>query len=283
MKKVVLLVFILLFCAATGQGLYHLKKGFSCRRIHSLGMAASQSWGKEVDEILTQPFYYVGRGRQCFAFASSDGQYILKFPRTDIYKIPLWARVLPFSSYRQTIEMERQCRESFVLGSFALAFDHLKEQTGVIALHIGQSQEKGKILNLVDALGCKHRLPLEKVSFVLQHKHPIWSKAFSDALQANDRARAEKILNALLLIVAERAQKGILNRDRSFLRNYGFDGERAYQIDVGSFFCKPELSPDAIYQKSIRDSLDPVQEWLAQKDPDMKLYLDQRLKEILSE
>ncbi len=281
MKKVIVLLLLLVFCGSVGQGLYKLKKGFSCRRLQPIDLVADGNFSDEVNRALEQTFTYVGRGRQCFAFASVDGHYILKFPRTDIYKTPLWARALPVAKYRNALEAEHTKREKFVFNSFHLSAQELKGETGVIALHLGQSASSGKILTLIDALGCTHRLPLEKVSFILQHKHPIWTQAFLRSLEQGDRPHAKTILDAFLDVVVDRARKGILNKDRSFLRNYGFDGAKAYQIDVGSFYRKPELSPEAIYQKSVRDSLDPVQEWLAVKDPEMKQYLDQQLQKFL--
>jgi hypothetical protein len=281
MKKVIYLVLILLFSLSIGQGLYSLKKGFSCRRIHALSLTASDDFSEEVNLALEQTFHYLGRGRQCFAFASEDGRYVLKFPRTDIYKTPLWARALPVHSYRKALETEHSRRERFVLESFHISATELQSQTGTLALHIGQSAPKGSVLKVVDALHCRHHLPLEKVSFILQRKHPIWTKAFTDSLEKGDKKKAEMILDALVEVIVERGKKGILNKDRSFLRNYGFDGVKAYQIDIGSFFRKADLSLDAAYQKSVIDSLDPVQEWLLLKSPEMKLYLDEKLKKLL--
>ncbi len=280
-RKLAILLALLLFCALAGEGLYLAKDGFSARRIHSLDYEVAENWGEEAERALELTFHYIGRGRQCFAFASEDGKYVLKFPRTDIYKTPFWARALPVHSYRTELEENHRRREEFILNSFRISFDELKDQTALLAVHLGQSTPKGKKLTLIDASGSKYRLPLEKTSFVLQYKQPILMKSFSAALERGERKEAEKILDALLAAVVERANKGILNRDRSFLRNYGFDGSKAYQIDVGSFFRSQDLDPSMAYHKSVRDSMEPVQEWLAENSPEMLDYLNSKLKEIL--
>lgn len=279
-KKLAIILGLILFCSTVAEGLYLAKDGFSCRRIHSLDYQITENWDEEIDNVLEQTFHYLGRGRQCFAFASNDGKYVLKLPRTDIYKTPFWARVLPVQSYRFQLEAKRRIREKFILNSFQISFDELKRETGLLAIHLGQSPSKGKKLTLIDASGSKHRLPLEKTSFVLQYKQPILMEAFSAALQKGAPKEAERILDALLIVVVERAKKGILNRDRSFLRNYGFDGEKAYQIDVGSFFRNQNLDPIAAYQKSICDSIDPIQEWLTLNAPEMATYLNIQLKKL---
>jgi hypothetical protein len=281
MKRLIFLVFLLAFCAGVGKGLYYFKKGFSPRRIHSLEKVVAENWDQEASEALSQTFHYIGRGRQCFAFASEDGKYVVKLPRTDIYKIPLWARALSTESYREQLRADRAEREEFILNSIQIAFEELKNQTALLAVHLGQSASKGKKLTLIDAIGCKHQLPLEKTSFVLQYKHPILMKAFQEALQKGDRKEAERILDAFIATVFERGEKGILNRDRSFLRNYGFDGERAYQIDVGSFFRKEELGQKEAFQKSVCDSMDAVKEWLAKTDPDMLQIFSHKLEKEL--
>lgn len=280
MKKILSILLLLFVSIYTGKALHFLKDGFSARRIHSLAYAVAEDFSDEARNALQQTYHYIGRGRQCFAFASKDDKYVLKFPRTDIYKLPLWVRALPVNAYRKKLEANHKVREAFILNSFKISYEELQEQTGILAVHLGQSFSKGQFLTLVDAAKCKHRLPLESSSFVLQYKRPILMKAFSEAMQKNSLRQAEKILDALLTAIVERASHGILNRDRSFLRNYGFDGEKAYQIDVGSFFKSPHLPPNEAYQKSIRDSVDPVRDWLSQNSPEMIPYLNQKLKEI---
>ncbi len=275
MRKAFFLLILILFCAAIGETLYFLKDGFSARRIQSLSLPTPFPSDPESTAALAQTYRYLGRGRQCFAFASEDNRYVLKLPRTDIYKTPLWVRLLPLKAYQQRLEADHLERQQFILDSFLLSFHELPEQTGLLALHLGQSAAPHS-LTLIDALGCKHSISLGKTPFALQRKQPLWLPAFSAAL-ANNRSEAKRLLDALLDVIVERGQKGILNRDRSFRRNYGFDGTRAYQIDVGSFFRKPELSPKATFQKSVRDSVDPIQEWLAQTDPQMLAYLNEQL------
>ncbi|HSX38112.1 MAG TPA: hypothetical protein VLE95_04695, partial [Chlamydiales bacterium] len=231
----------------------------------------------EAEQALTQTYSYIGRGRQCFAFASEDGKYVVKLPRTDIYKLPLWVRVLPFPSLRNRMRIDRAEREKFIIDSMHIAFEELQEQTAILAIHLGQSASKNKKLTLIDALGCKHLLPLEKTSFVLQYKRPILMKAFQEARRTGDTPQAQRILDALIAAVVDRAEKGILNRDRSFLRNYGFDGHKAYQIDIGSFFRIEGMPKDTAKHKSINDSMDAVKEWLTTNDPEMLPYLNEKL------
>lgn len=277
MKQFFVLLCLSLLSIGTGQGLYHLKKGFTPRRIHVLERKASDNWNSGAAQALSQTYTYIGRGRQCFAFGSADGKYVVKLLRTDIYKLPLWLRALPFPSLREKMRTRQAQREQFIVNSMQIAFDDLQSQTGVLAVHLGQSPSKGQTLHLIDAMGCNLHLPLEKTAFVLQLKQPLLMHAFQAALQKGDRAEARKILDALLAAVIERGKKGILNKDPSFLRNYGYDGYRAYQIDVGSFF----RMEDTPLHQSIHYTMNPIRSWMAKTDPEMLHYLNQQLAAAL--
>lgn len=281
MMRLILFIFgLFLSTSLIGRGIYTLKKGFSPRRLQPLEEIASPNFSPEAKAALEKSYRYLGRGRQCFAFVSDDDRYVLKFPRTDIYATPFWLRALPLKKMRNSLKKNHQERQRFILESFRLANEELHDQTGMIAYHMGKS-DCSQTLTVIDALGCKHRMKAGKTSFVLQHKQPLWTEAFLKALDQDKKEEAKLILNALIQTIAERASKSILNRDRSFLRNYGFDGKKAYQIDVGSFFKTDQLSQEEIYSKSVRDSIDPIQEWLNDLDPEMLAYLNHHLDLIL--
>ena len=279
MKQLASIFFLILISLFVGKGSYYLKDGFTMRRIHSLSYHVEHVFHDEVYEALAQPFFYLGRGRQCFAFESRDGRHVLKLPRTDIYKTPFWMRVLPLNALRKHLEQKHQVSATFIVESIRLAQEELGFQTGIIASHLGQSAPSPIRLHLVDALSCHYHPLLYKTPFILQKKQPLLIPIFLNALKQNHLEESKKILEALLDVIVKRAKKGILNRDRSFLRNYGFDGTYAYQIDVGSFFQTKEMTPEMIYQKSVRDSTDPIREWLAQINPQMRITFDQLLQE----
>lgn len=276
--KIIFRLFLLFICSLSiGKGLYILRDGFSPRRLAYFNSTETSAVSEETKKILSQPFYFLGRGRQCFAFESHDGKYVLKCPRTDIYKLPFWARVLPVKDYRERSLSDKAYRHQFVFNSFHLAKEELQEETGTIAIHLGKSEPTNQQIILIDSLGIKHEVPLQTTIFILQHKRTLWTPVFLEAKKNHNTNEQKRLLNALVDIVIQRAKKGILNRDRSFLRNYGFDGMKAYQIDVGDFFRLKEWDQTHVFQKAVRDTLAPVQEWLAETDPQMLDLLNARL------
>lgn len=250
------------------------------RRLQALPEMSVEAVSPQIAEILSKPFRFLGRGRQCFAFESLDGLYILKCPRTDIYRIPFWARLLPVQKRRQEMQRDKLYRKTFVWNSFRLAKTALSQETGTIALHLGTSPVYQGDLTLIDALGFTVHIPLHKTCFILQYKHKLWTPQFLHAHKTGNTAEKKRLLNALIDAMEKRARKGILNRDRSFLRNYGFDGVCAYQIDIGDFYKLPTWYPEQVFLKSVHDSAAPVQEWLATLDPSLLEMVKERLNAL---
>lgn len=276
MRKIFAFLLLLAFCAGAGKGVYWARKGFNIRKVREPVHARLEFWNEEADLALAQKYRFLGRGRQCFAFESEDGKYVVKLPRTDIYQIPAWLRFSPFENLKKQYAKQRGEQERFILQSFRIAYEELHEQTGTLALHIGHTGSKtGKRISLIDRLGCSFHLPVETTTFVLQTKHPILMKAFLAAREKGERHEAERILSAFIDIVVDRGKRGIWNRDESFLRNYGFDGEKAFQIDIGSFYHKEDGLA------SIKDTMHPVRTWLVKTDPSFLPFFDNTLQSKL--
>lgn len=274
MKRVAAFLLLCLFSLTIAQGLYKVRQGFSLRRIQNAW--SNPVLSEETQNILSQPFHYLGRGRQFFAFASQDDRYVLKILRTDIHRPSFFARSFFSQSQISKIQKEKQNRNRFTTNSMILAKQELPELTGILDLHIGnnslfpfspspwkQKKESSLKIQLIDNFGISQQIPVEAITFALQKKQAgIWSKSLSKALREKDLERASSLMDQLIANVAERARLGILNKDASFLKNYGENGEITFNIDIGSFYRSDTEDPSIVYQKSVFDSLDPVQQWL---------------------
>jgi hypothetical protein len=280
MRKLTCLFGIIFFCATVGKTWHWAKDGFSIVRTKVWENGLSETLGEEAVRALEQPFHYLARGHQCYAFESEDGQFVIKLPRTDRYRLPFWLRSinLPIlANYREKIRTDLSRRETFILESFRIAYEELRGQTALLAMHLQISENLGKTVVIFDRLGRSYQLPLHQTAFILQRKKAILMNVFQEALQCGERATAEQMLDAFLEVIAERAKHGILNKDPSFLKNFGFGDAVAFQIDIGSFYRKEGIVGQDAYEKSIRETTGPVRDWLAKQDPEMLKILDQKL------
>src|SRR5436190_23936608 len=79
MKKVI--IFIIAFILIE-RFTYFQTGGFSPYKIicnEKIAIHSDNSMDQQTEHILNQPFYYLGKGVQFFAFISKDQKYVLKF------------------------------------------------------------------------------------------------------------------------------------------------------------------------------------------------------------
>ena len=275
MRKIFSICFLLLFCLGVGKAWHYAKDGFSIQRVRPWNAAERYPLSLEAKKILNQSFKYIARGHQCYAFASEDGKYVLKLPRTDKYQTPFWAKAFP--QFFKQIEKGIKWRENFVFKSFQIAYEELHKETALIAFRTGSDKTIQGHFQVIDRLGRKYTLPIGKTAFLLQKKMPILMRVFEDALAKGDRTLAARILDSFIQIIYDRASKGIFNKDPSFKKNFGFDGEKAYQIDVGSFYRQDGMGGLLAIHKAVKDTIDPVRKWLKTKDPELVDYLNVKI------
>lgn len=296
MKRIACLIALVGFCALIGKGWHLVKDGFSLNRTCSLGYnlkhrhsnatliaeGKTAPWNLD-DSILRQPYTYLGRGHQCYAFASADGKYVIKLPRYDRYRLSFFLRACPFSwltSHRHAIRADIEQRLRFLLNSFHLAFEELQEETALLYLHLYRTDHFNFPLVLQDRLGRSHLLDPNQTSFIVQEKKPIMMSSFQQCLEKNRREEAKEILDAFLQVISKRAERGIYNKDPSFLRNFGLDKGKGFQIDIGSFYRKPALSLEEARKASFQETIHHVRNWLDDIDPEMLYTFDQKIQTI---
>jgi hypothetical protein len=295
MRKLVCFILLVGVCLAVGKGWYWVRNGYSPERMYGWTQGLEKVWwSEEADAIMTQDFRYLGRGRQAFAFESMDGKYVLKFPRGDIYKIPFWLKTLPLKARRARQLSRRAERERDILESFQLAMEELKESTASIAMNCACSSSRDrffppffkangeqKTVRVIDKIGRSFHIPLGDTYFILQKKKQLFQDVVVQANALEGMAGVEKVLDALFQVIVKRTEKGILNRDGSFLRNYGFDEEGAYQTDVGSFYKVEVVSRKEVYLRSMELSVKPIRRWMKEMHPEWLEILDRLVERAI--
>lgn len=107
-------------------------------------------------EVFAQPYDFLGKGAQFYAFSSRDGLYVLKLFKTHH----------GFFAGQKSKE-ERRAR---LFRSAGLAQDKLAKQTGLLQLHLHRTNGICPEVLIYDKLHIAHRLYLDEVAFVLQKK-----------------------------------------------------------------------------------------------------------------
>lgn len=273
-------LFLSLLALSAGKGLYWIKGGFRMERLVPRSM---HEWGEnsflseEAKGAFRQNYFYLNRGRQCYAFISEDKKYVLKLPRFDHFRSPFWLKALPFLDRYRREEMEdREKRYRFLFQSFEIASQEIPHETALVYLHLQKTKELGKVF-IQDAAKQKYPLNLDRAVFALQLYQPLMIPELEKKITSLDIEGAEQILNALLSYLSERKKLGILNKDGSFLRNFSYDGSKVTQIDIGSFYRNSSLRK---LNQIVEEATTPVIEWLFERDKDLAEWFKQEIKKI---
>ena len=284
-QKLCVFVILIMCVAFVGRLWYLSKDGFNVNRLHYPLPAVVNPENENSDHLshlFNESYRYIGRGRQCYVFASSDDRYVLKLPRFDRYELSFFWRATPsffMDSYRKSLFDGRQARLIFTLESFRIAATDLRDETAVIYHHFHQTQSLPRRFVIYDRLNRPLEIDLNRMAFILQEKKAIMMPLCIKAFREKNRVVAEKMLLSFLDIIDTRAKKGVFNRDPSFLKNFGWDGEKSIQIDIGSFWRRSDLSKEQAHVLSLMEGTAPFRQWLSKTDPEMFNWFERRYEE----
>lgn len=220
---------------------------------------------EDLAPIFQQTFHYLGKGSQMFAFESEDQRYVLKLFRHNRYQIPTWMQNLPYPRFLKSIQEDRlrtkQDKFKNLMMSCKIADTELKEESGLIYLHLNKSQYLNYTLRVEDAMGRKYILNADDYEFVLQKKADLVITHLQKLLQQGQYEEAESALASLTNLLTTRFQKHIGDADPAIVKNAGFlPGSQPIFIDIGQFYHS-EMNTETSLSEMDR-ILRPIKEWL---------------------
>jgi hypothetical protein len=296
------------------QQLIELKThGFCLQKILADDLAFQAKWQtpalsleeeREVDALLFQSYRMIGAGSECFAFVSEDKKAVIKFFKLDharpvylhqgifledhsklagtLSNHPLTRLKLasPVNQWLKRCLGMREFRIQRTFNSIKLAYDELKEQTGLIYLHLNPTNHLHRELTIYDACGIPHKVELDKAKFFLQKYATPLSLHFAALKASGAHEDAKKSIDSLIELILLRCQKGFADRD--FInRNLGYIGNLAIEIDSGSFLKNPRMRQPWIYKQELFYATLQLKNDLKKNYPEMVSYLEDRVtKEI---
>lgn len=271
-RSIKLILFLIAF--NTLEHFCHVQtRGFSLRRIHfdpkePLSLSSDASL-----PAINQPFHYYSQGNQCFVFLSEDGQYVLKFFKYANQTLPAWTAKIPllnrFKPFRPTRVQKTTWKRTRDFHGYQIAFDHLKEETGLLALHLHPTQNVYPTIKIRDKLNIAHQVNLNQTPFVLQKRATPTYQQFSLWIQNHEIDKVEKGITSLMNLYVKRAAQNIHDDDAIFYSNTGFIGETPILIDPGHFILDSS-SPTAEMQKLTKE----LKKWFSKKYPPMVSYVE---------
>lgn len=229
------------------------------------------------ENFLQQPYRYLTKGGQSYVFLSEDKQYILKIPRNSrLQNARFFASFLPFQSLQDKRKKEQDLLEK-TLQSYAIAFNDLRRETGLLAIHISRSCKIEHPLRIIDKLGITHKIDPNEHPFIIQKKIVSVKEKIQELMNQSNQKGAEKHLSSLFQLIAMREKKGIRDEDPNLVKNFGFDVNIPIQIDIGRFSYSSQNT-----QRRIAESTEDLQHWINAHYPTLSETLDNVYKDYVN-
>jgi hypothetical protein len=213
----------------------HKSLGFSVKKISS-NLAPRPEWA--VDDIpketqaavFGQHYRYLASGTECYAFVSDDGKYVIKFFRMKHY-------VPSFSDYFKPDRLKRREKNlQTIFNAYKSAYDELREETGLVFVHLNKTKSLKRQMSITDRLGRKHLIDLDRMEFIVQEKAELIFTRLKRLMDQGDQGAIDRSVQAILGLVQRRIDKGFADQDKAVSHNYGFVGDRPIHLDVGRIF-----------------------------------------------
>ena len=135
---------------------------------------------------------------------------------------------------------------------------------------------------LFDAIGAKHSLNFDQIPFALQERASMAYPTLSALTEARELDAAKKRLGSLVDLIVARCAVGLSDHDAR-KRNFGFVGEKAVEIDIGSFTIDEMLKTPLETKKVLMHETLKLRRYIKKRHPELIDFLDKKLNSYLSE
>jgi hypothetical protein len=282
--KIVLGIFLLILL----QRFCHNKTdGFALRKILS-DRSLYPEWGitppalqemAAIKAALSQPYRYLGKGAQLYVFGSDDGHYVLKFFRQEHIRPRAWFWILPTHHREEKVQCSfRKLQKDF--RSYKIAYETLKEETGLIYLHLNKSEDLHLRIPVYDKIGVEHWIELDEMQFILQKRAEMVYPTLANWIENGEIAKAKGTLTELVQILKNRFEKEIFDKDPDLNTNFGILDGHPIQIDVGRFRKDNFYSNKQVYKLEIMRITDNLKQWLEGNCPELSFHLQREIQQL---
>lgn len=289
-RKLFLLAAWLLLIWGTYYSYNQMTGGFSLRQMTSslppypqFSVSIDEEKKQALQACLSQPFTYIGKGCQFYAFESADHKYVLKFLKHKHLRPCTWLNFIPLPRKLRTVSdakiERRQTRVQNLFSSCKLAYEELSEETGLLYIHLDRVPALESTVLLVDNLGRKSNIEVDQYEFVLQKRAIPVKEAFA-SVESEEQIQA--LIQQLIDVVLARCEKGIADRDRSFVQNVAFCASEPHAlfIDTGQFYKDAQMRTEEAQKADLKKRLGNLRYWAERHFPEFLPLVDQRLNQL---
>lgn len=226
---------------------------------------------QHLTEVLNQKFYYMGKGAQCYAFASEDQQYVLKFFKFKHLKpnfiVDFLPPIPPFRDYKQSCVERKKRKLISVFNGYDLAYREYRQGSELLYLHLVPTDYLHLQATVVDKIGLTRKIDLDQVVFLVQKKGDTLRTRLTHLFKHEHVQQAKQALASVLAMYIGEYKKGIFDHDHDVLHNTGFVGDHPFHLDVGKLNKDEKIRRLEIYKKDFEHVVWKMDRWVKASYP----------------
>lgn len=242
---------------------------------------------KELHNILSQKFTYLGKGCQSYVFQSADGKYVMKFFKYQRFQPQQWLDYLAFipavDSYRLGKIEKKQRKREALFRSCVLAYQELRSETGLVFVHLNKTNDLNTQLTIVDKMGFEHVLDMDQMEFFIQKKVDTYQKYLETLIAENRMDEAKALLTKTVSIIMSEYCRGLADNDHAWLQNSGVANQNPVHIDVGQFVRNEEVKKPEVYKQELFSKTYRLREWLRKRSPELEKHLENEVRKVVGD
>lgn len=236
----------------------------------------TERWTEDINPLFEQTFSYLKKGCQSHVYVSDDQKYVLKFFKQHIYEPRSFLERIPFLPQgKRLLEKKKELNDA--LQSCAIAFRNFKEETALLYVHLTPTNCLKQKVVLRDKRGKEHMIDLDKTLFIVQKRAALLYPHISELINKGDERGAKETIRSLFSLLESLGKRGVVDNDPILRKNFGFIGNRAVQIDIGSLHIDPSRIDTDHYKYDLHNITLNLRVWLQKNQPQLLPFFDEQL------
>jgi hypothetical protein len=285
---------ILLFGCATGLYFFTEQKTQGFRFYHLISNLPNESrWEvppldahemARINQLLDQPFTFLGSGGWCYAFLGADQNTVIKFFKHS-HLTPL--NILKDFSFKKLLLQSPPDNylpyyfHPFNFTSCTLMYSKLKQQSGIQYLHLNKTQGLHPVITLYDKIGMRYTIDLNETEFLVQDRAELIFPHIHRLVKKKDLPAAKRAIDDMLACILSIYKEGIRDADHALRNNFGYVHGHPVTIDLSSWVPDETMKIPGNYKKELVVKTRRLSRWLNKYHPELHAYLEDRLSEII--
>lgn len=218
-----------------------------------------------VVQALSQPYRYLGKGRQCYVYLSQDAQTVIKFFNVKYLTLPWYGKWIDGE------KKKRAQRQKYYRESYPLALDGDSE---ILYLHLAKSEKLLPSLSILDRASRLFHIDLNRTPFVLQRKGDSFYEALQSLYEREGEEGFQEGIHQFVSLIARRIEKKIADADHDVEHNFGLIEGKVFHLDPGRLFFEERLWEPDLLAKEWWSATHRFRNWLLKMHPESVSFLD---------